>query len=157
LVATVVAKAAVAPREPGAVTVGVPEKCTVLAEALSVIWTLSSGPGAGRNCDGGPCPPAGSISRLKHAARFSVKVNEAVPLDVPPMGMVPAETTVTDANAAGAAIVATRAESNVAVKATDAPFLRMFKGPDPPKDASITAAVPRSRRLTSLLPARSIR
>jgi hypothetical protein len=70
---------------------------------------------------------------VKHAAVFSVKVNVAVPVDVPPRGTEPAEVTPTDANASGAATVATRAESRVAVNAIPAPFLRMFKGCDPPK------------------------
>src|SRR6185295_14807682 len=101
--------------EPLPTTTGVPEKCTVLPLALSWIRTLSSGPAAGR------------AIRLKQAAAFSVNVKLAVPLDVPLIGIVPADVTVTDASAAGAATVATREASRVAVNAIPAPFLRIFK------------------------------
>ncbi len=60
-------------------------------------------------------------------------MNVAVPVEVPPRGTVPAEVTVTAADANGAAMVATRVASRVAVKPIAAPFLRMFKGFDPPE------------------------
>jgi hypothetical protein len=62
-----------------------------------------------------------------------VNVNDAVPDDVPPRGTAPADVTLTAPNASGAATVAKRAESKVALNAMLAPFLRMFKGFDPPK------------------------
>ena len=69
---------------------------------------------------------------MKQVGVFSVNVNDAVPDEVPPRGTAPADVTETDADTSGAATVAMRAESSVAVNAIPAPFLRMFKGFDPP-------------------------
>ena len=74
----------------------------------------------------------------KQAELFSVNWNVAVPVEVPPGGTVPAEVTFTAPNTAGAAIVASRDESRVAVNATLKPFRRIFKGFDPPsKDVDV--------------------
>ena len=65
-------------------------------------------------------PPAdGNAVRV-----FSMKENVAVPVEVPPTGMLPAEVTLVEARAKGAAAVATNEPSSATDAPTRAAFLR---------------------------------
>jgi hypothetical protein len=100
---------ALAPREPGADTTGVPLKVTPAV----VMVTVKSG-------------DAGSVA-ARHAAEASVNVNVTVPADVPPRGTLPAVPTVTAPSAVEAAMNVNNDASSVEVKPTLIALRNLFK------------------------------
>jgi hypothetical protein len=118
MVKTLPDAAADAPSAPGAVTVGAGAppaalvKLTVEPPAASVIVTVM-------------VPPPDQTPPL-----FSQNWNDDGVADVPPTATRPAELTLVEANAAGAATVATSEASNAALTPTLIAFRVMFKSVD---------------------------